>query len=917
MNYRLSLLGLGLALPLVSPPLVGQVAPPAPAVAATGAASASAGAATGQTIQLDAFEVSSNRDYGYRKTNAVTATRIGAEIKNIPLNISVISSELVEDQSWDNVNDIFAYSSGVHAQYSVPVGVAVGTSRAGTYVRGFEATVSYQDGMRRSAGFFLDGIDRVEVVKGPVGLYFGRTEPSGIINYISKRPLFTDRTEVKAIVGDDAYYKGIFDHQGVFADTVAYRAVVSKRDSDSWQESTTWDEEYLQLGVSWRPTSTLQLSLQGEYYDVYKTGGRVVTTVANLDYVAARRAGTLPVNAAGVAQNQLEWRRAEFARTGIDPRQYNGAYFPRGFAFNKNGPGSFDDIERTGFTADIQWAPTEAINTRLVYGYNKTEQVWFWPIVQDLQVNPGPLVALASGGDPNSLTVLDYGVFVSPGFNRTALNAPGKGGAINESHNIQADVTYDFSAFTGNHTIVLSGEWLGDTAGNIGNPTNPDAFIRSGGIPGGVRGLGDDPVSAESNQILMAYRQQLVDRGLIGANAPIPVGGLGTLLLDISRPNVAFPDTSAWFGPRTREGATGNDSIEFSYAASYRGRYFDDRLTIFGGARRTQYRAVNTAFNNGSNARVGDWSEFAATTPTYGALFNITPDIVAYISTSRTFLPTTRQLNEVVTNRITGETVGGNVLDSPEGEGTEIGLKTTLWDDKLSGTVSLFRIERSGLVIQNATLTADLQSFNEGEMTAGRPAQWFRENGSPVLPSNNPQIFVNAGLDRVEGLEAEFVYTPARNFQLIFSATHFFTRAHVVKDPTAVNVARGGTFTGANGFNDGRDAYPDTLPQAPEWKFASWGKYTFTRGALAGFDVGAGFEYKSEDLIGLENANYDTVVADAWVRFDAAIGYERPWGEGRVRAQLNVRNITNEEIVTGSFGLNPLREIRFTLGYAF
>ncbi len=871
-----------------------------------------------ETIELDAFQVTSERDFGYRKTNAVTATRIGAEIKQIPLNISVISSELFEDQQWDNVNDIFAYTSGVRAQYGVPVGVAVGTARAGTFVRGFEATVSYQDGMRRSAGFFLDGIDRVEVVKGPVGLYFGRTEPAGIINYISKRPLFTDRTEVRAIVGDDAYYKGILDHQGVFADnTLAYRAVVSKRDSDSWQESTTWDEEYLQLGVSWRPTSALQVLLQGEYYDVYKTGGRVVTTVANLDYVAAREAGTLPTNAAGIAQNQLQWRQAEFARTGVDPRQYNGAYFPRGFAFNKNGPGSFDDIERTGFTADVQWAATEALSARVVYGYNKTDQVWYWPIVQDIQPNPSPLLALASGGDPNSLTVLDYGVFVSPGFNRTASNAPGKAGAINKSHNVQADVTYNFSALTGNHTVVFSAEWLGDEAGAIGLPTDPDRFIRSGGIPGGVQGLGNDPVSAESNQILMAYRQQLVDRGLIGANAPIPVGGLGTLLLDISRPDVAFPDTSAWFGPRTREGTVGNDSIEFSYAASYRGRFFDDRLTIFGGARRTDYKAVNTAYNNGSNARVGDWSEFSATTPTYGALFSITPDIVAYISTSKTFLPTARQLNEVVTNQITGEAIGGDVLSAPEGKGTEIGLKTTLWDDKLSGTVSLFQIERSGLVIQNATLNAELQAFNEAELAAGRPAQWFRANGSPVLPSNNPQIFVNAGVDRVEGMEAEFVYTPSRNLQIIFSATRFFSAKHVVKDPTAVNVARGGTFTGANGLNDGRDAYPDRLPQAADWKLAGWGKYTFTQGAVAGFDIGAGFEYSSEYLVGLENPNYDDVIEDAWVRFDAAIGYERPLGDGRLRAQLNVRNIANTEIITGSFGLNPLREIRFTLGYEF
>ncbi len=890
-------------------PLGAQVAPQTQAVESGG---------DEEAITLSTFEVRSERDYGYRKTNAVTATRIGAEIKQIPLNISVISAELVSDQSWDNVNDIFAYTSGVRAQYSVPVGVAVGTSRAGTYVRGFEATVSYQDGMRRNAGFFLDGIDRVEVVKGPVGLYFGRTEPAGIINYISKRPLFTNRTEIKGVVGSDSYYKGMLDHQNVFANNkLATRLVLSKRDSDSWQESTTWDEEYGQLGLAWRPTGNLQLLLQAEHYDVYKTGGRVNTVVANLDYVEARRNGTLPLLANGLVPDQLQWRQSEFARTGRDPRQYNGAYFPRGFAFNKNGPGSFDDIQREGFSSDLQWGITDDTNLRFVYGYNKTEQLWYWPIVQDMQFNPGPLVALVSGGNPNAVDVLDYGVFVSPGFNRTASSAPGKGGAINTSHNFQADLTHDFELLGGKHSVILSAEWLGDEFDGLGIPTDPDAFIRSGGLPGGVQGFGNDPVSAESNQILMAFRQRMVDAGLIAPTSPIPTPFLGTLLLDTSGPTVAFPDTSEWFRAPTREGTTGNDSIEFSYAASYRGRFFDERLTLFGGVRRTNYRAINTAYQNGGDVRQGNWSEFSANTPTYGALFNVTPDIVAYVSASETFLPTARQLNEVVTNQTTGETRGGNVLNAPEGKGMEIGLKTSLWGDKLGGTISLFQIERSGLVIQDATLINELQNFNQAEVDAGRPPQWFRPNGSPVLPNNNPQIFVNAGLDRVEGLEAEFVYTPSRQFQVIFSASHFFTREHVVKNPTAVNIARGGTFAGANGLNDGRDAYPDTLPQAPEWKFAGWGKYTFTEGRLAGFDFGAGFEYTSKDLIGLEGSNYDTVYADAWVRFDAAIGYERPLRDGRLRAQLNVRNVTDEEILTGSFGLNPLREIRFTLGYTF
>jgi len=41
-------------------------------------------------VALTPFEVSSERDYGYLRTNAATATKIGMEIQKIPMNLSVV-----------------------------------------------------------------------------------------------------------------------------------------------------------------------------------------------------------------------------------------------------------------------------------------------------------------------------------------------------------------------------------------------------------------------------------------------------------------------------------------------------------------------------------------------------------------------------------------------------------------------------------------------------------------------------------------------------------------------------------------------------------------------------------------------------------------------------------------------------------
>ncbi|MCF7760948.1 MAG: hypothetical protein K9M98_10640, partial [Cephaloticoccus sp.] len=47
--------------------------------------------------KLGAFEVSEDKDYGYLKTNSATATKIGMEIQKVPLNVSVISREFLDD----------------------------------------------------------------------------------------------------------------------------------------------------------------------------------------------------------------------------------------------------------------------------------------------------------------------------------------------------------------------------------------------------------------------------------------------------------------------------------------------------------------------------------------------------------------------------------------------------------------------------------------------------------------------------------------------------------------------------------------------------------------------------------------------------------------------------------------------------
>ena len=62
-------------------------------------------------VVLTAFQVSSDKDYGYLKTNAATATRIGMDIQNVPMNISVMSEDFIRDTNISTITDVLRYTS--------------------------------------------------------------------------------------------------------------------------------------------------------------------------------------------------------------------------------------------------------------------------------------------------------------------------------------------------------------------------------------------------------------------------------------------------------------------------------------------------------------------------------------------------------------------------------------------------------------------------------------------------------------------------------------------------------------------------------------------------------------------------------------------------------------------------------------
>lgn len=121
---------------------------------------------------------------GYKADNSATATKTDTALLDVPQSISVITRERMEDQAQHSMADVLRYVPGV------TVGQGEG-NRDQITMRGQNTTADFfLDGVRDDVQYYrsLYNIERVEVLKGPFALIFGRGGSGGIINRAQKVP---------------------------------------------------------------------------------------------------------------------------------------------------------------------------------------------------------------------------------------------------------------------------------------------------------------------------------------------------------------------------------------------------------------------------------------------------------------------------------------------------------------------------------------------------------------------------------------------------------------------------------------------------------------------------------------------------------------------------------------------------------
>lgn len=239
-------------------------------------------------VVLSPFRVSTDKDKGYKATNATSGTRLDAPIKDVPLSLEVVTNDFMRDTGATNLRDALRYSSGIilSSQNDALVdmtqldglnsgsagandtrGATKNQNQTTQKIRGFVVDQVLRDGFRRQMAADWINIDRVEVVRGPSSLLYGVGSFGGVINYQTKRPQQIEHVYFGATAGDNGLRRGEFDFTGPLGDNswkAAYRltgAVQSNGDDTDFYHNK---QSFISPVFSFRPFKDTEVLIDTE-----------------------------------------------------------------------------------------------------------------------------------------------------------------------------------------------------------------------------------------------------------------------------------------------------------------------------------------------------------------------------------------------------------------------------------------------------------------------------------------------------------------------------------------------------------------------------------------------------------------------------------------------------------------------------
>lgn len=226
------------------------------------------------SLELQATTVTGEGDYetaqgpvkGYHATRSASATRTDTAIHETPQSISVVSKDVVEDLGATRLQDALDYAGGVgRANNFGGQGLTTFT------VRGFTTGEFYRNGFPINRGYpnmpDANTIERLEVLRGPATMLYGRGDPGGTFNVVSKQPLAERTVTLGSQLNDQGMQRGTLDASGPLDEEgrLAYRLNVVGEGGDTFRDHVSTERYGVTPVLTWQASDDTKVIFEGDF----------------------------------------------------------------------------------------------------------------------------------------------------------------------------------------------------------------------------------------------------------------------------------------------------------------------------------------------------------------------------------------------------------------------------------------------------------------------------------------------------------------------------------------------------------------------------------------------------------------------------------------------------------------------------
>ncbi|QBF29107.1 TonB-dependent siderophore receptor [Pseudomonas tructae] len=227
-------------------------------------------------------ETASGPVQGYRATRSSTATKTDTDIRDTPQSIAVVPSQVLEDLNSTRIDRALDFAGGVSRQNNFG-----GLTFLNYSVRGFTTGELYKNGFAVNRGSYsapdTSNIERIEVLKGPAASLYGRGDPGGLVNIVTKRPQAEAFSHFKASAGSWDRYRSSLDVNTPLSEDarVLARVNMAVEDNGSFRDYVGSERRIVSPSLSWQLSPETLLSIDSEFSRTESVFDRGVPAVNN------------------------------------------------------------------------------------------------------------------------------------------------------------------------------------------------------------------------------------------------------------------------------------------------------------------------------------------------------------------------------------------------------------------------------------------------------------------------------------------------------------------------------------------------------------------------------------------------------------------------------------------------------------